>query len=60
MTNFPSTGTMFGIQFDAAGIYLVGTPTAQFHLAFEELISFLKASPPYSSTGSPVKFFQQL
>ncbi|KAJ5246415.1 hypothetical protein N7468_001398 [Penicillium chermesinum] len=31
---------MFGIQFDAAGIYLVGTPTAQFHLAFEELISF--------------------
>ncbi|KAJ5587145.1 uncharacterized protein N7459_002910 [Penicillium hispanicum] len=31
---------MFGIQFDAAGIYLVGTPTAQFHVSFEELISF--------------------
>ncbi|CAP99921.1 Pc22g26330 [Penicillium rubens Wisconsin 54-1255] len=31
---------MFGIQFDAAGIYLVGTPTEQFHISFEELISF--------------------
>lgn len=31
---------MFGVQFDAAGIYLVGTPTEQFHVSFEELISF--------------------
>lgn len=31
---------MFGIQFDAAGIYLVGTPTEQFHVSFEEMISF--------------------
>ncbi|KAJ5165892.1 hypothetical protein N7492_006188 [Penicillium capsulatum] len=31
---------MFGIQFDAAGIYLVGTPTEQFHVPFEEMISF--------------------
>lgn len=30
---------MFGIQFDAAGIYLVGTPTDQFHVSFEELMS---------------------
>ncbi|KAF3385291.1 hypothetical protein F1880_002805 [Penicillium rolfsii] len=30
---------MFGIQFDAAGIYLVGTPTHQFHISFEELMS---------------------
>lgn len=30
---------MFGIQFDAAGIYLVGTPTHQFHVSFEELMS---------------------
>lgn len=30
---------MFRIQFDAAGIYLVGTPTEQFHIPFEELIS---------------------
>lgn len=30
---------MFGIQFDAAGIYLVGTPTEQFHIPFEEMIS---------------------
>ncbi|KAJ5371038.1 uncharacterized protein N7496_007130 [Penicillium cataractarum] len=28
----------FGIQFDAAGIYLVGTPTDQFHVSFEELM----------------------
>jgi hypothetical protein len=31
---------MFGIQFDAAGIYLVGTEAEQFHVPFEELISF--------------------
>lgn len=31
---------MFGIQFDAAGIYLVGTSTQQFHVPFEEMISF--------------------
>ena len=31
---------MFGIQFDAAGIYLVGTPAEQFHIPFEEMISF--------------------
>ncbi|KAJ5159804.1 uncharacterized protein N7482_006808 [Penicillium canariense] len=30
---------MFGIQFDAAGIYLVGTPTDQFHVSFEELMA---------------------
>lgn len=30
---------MFAIQFDAAGIYLVGTPTHQFHISFEELMS---------------------
>lgn len=30
---------MFGIQFDTAGIYLVGTPTHQFHVSFEELMS---------------------
>lgn len=30
---------MFGVQFDAAGMYLVGTPTDQFHIPFEELIS---------------------
>ena len=31
---------MFSIQFDAAGIYLVGTAAEQFHVPFEELISF--------------------
>ncbi|KAJ5945634.1 hypothetical protein N7454_002473 [Penicillium verhagenii] len=31
---------MFGVQFDAAGIYLVGTPTEQFHISFEEMMSF--------------------
>ncbi|KAJ5106784.1 hypothetical protein N7456_003459 [Penicillium angulare] len=31
---------MFEIQFDAAGIYLVGTQTEQFHVSFEEMISF--------------------
>jgi hypothetical protein len=31
---------MFCIQFDAAGIYLVGTASEQFHVPFEELISF--------------------
>ncbi|KAJ5194922.1 uncharacterized protein N7498_008360 [Penicillium cinerascens] len=31
---------MFSIQFDAAGIYLVGTTAEQFHVPFEELISF--------------------
>ncbi|KAJ5488796.1 hypothetical protein N7539_003686 [Penicillium diatomitis] len=30
---------MFGIQFDAAGIYLVGTTTHQVHISFEELMS---------------------
>jgi len=31
---------MFGIQFDAAGIYLVGTTNEQLHVSFEELVSF--------------------
>ncbi|KAJ5746266.1 hypothetical protein N7520_011448 [Penicillium odoratum] len=31
---------MFGVQFDTAGIYLVGTPTEQFHLSFEEMMAF--------------------
>ncbi|KAJ5897688.1 hypothetical protein N7504_007976 [Penicillium tannophilum] len=31
---------MFAVQFDAAGIYLVGTPTEQFHVSFEEMIAF--------------------
>lgn len=30
---------MFGIQCDTAGFYLVGTPTEQFHIPFEEMIS---------------------
>lgn len=31
---------MFEVQFDAAGIYLVGTPTEQLHVSFEEMIAF--------------------
>lgn len=31
---------MFAIQFDAAGIYKVGTRNQQFHVSFEEMISF--------------------
>ncbi|KAJ5656567.1 hypothetical protein N7507_008517 [Penicillium longicatenatum] len=31
---------MFAVQLDAAGIYLVGTPTEQFHLSFEEMMAF--------------------
>lgn len=31
---------MFGIQFDTAGVYLVGTTVEQFHVTSEELISF--------------------
>lgn len=31
---------MFSIQFDAAGIYKVGTRNQQFHVSFEEMMSF--------------------
>lgn len=31
---------MFAIQFDAAGIYKVGTRNQQFHVSFEEMMSF--------------------
>lgn len=31
---------MFTIQFDAAGIYKVGTRNQQFHVSFEEMMSF--------------------
>ncbi|KAJ5629410.1 hypothetical protein N7528_003067 [Penicillium herquei] len=30
---------MFGIQFDATGVYLVGTQTEQLHVSFDEMIS---------------------
>lgn len=46
---------MFAIQFDAAGIFLVGTPTEQFHVPFEEMISFTGGIIGLLEYGLPCK-----
>lgn len=51
---------MFGIQFDAAGIYLVGTPTEQFHVPFEEMISFTGGVIGLLEYGLPWKVLKGL